>query len=139
MAKLQLFPRPGLVERVSMTQLRPHLREVVAVLGTHGTRFLITHHGRQVAALVSVADFWRIWEDEELELYGPKNPETGRRPGGQWVAATGWKKGMAVRWTEAGPMVLKDEVMAIPLEEGEAVEEGEKGPEVKRRAWWKWW
>lgn len=137
MAKLQLFPQPGLLERVSMTQLRPHLREVVAVAGTHGTRFLITHHGRQVAALVPVADFWRIWEDEELELYGPKNPETGRRPGGQWVAATGWKKGMAVRWTEAGPMVLKDEVMAIPLEEGEGVEEGEKGP-GRKRAWWKW-
>ena len=125
MAKFKHFPDPGPLERIPMTRLRPQLSEVVELVSRRGVKFLLTHHGRQVAAMVSIADFWRIWEDEELDLMGPKNPETGTRPGMGWVQETGWRRGMQVDWTEAGPVVVAGRVAEIPLPAGQ-----------KRRWWW---
>ena len=136
MAKLKLFPYPARVNRISMTQLRPHLSEVVGLLISHQCKFQITHHGRTVGAIVPVRDFWRIWDDEELDLYGPKDPKTGKRPGQTWVRETGWQRHMHVEWTEAGPVVNKKYLAEFPAGEVGASQE-ETAP--KRRGWWRFW
>ena len=136
MAKLKLFPEPRLINRGSLTQLRPNLSEVVELLRSQRHKFLITHHGRTVGAIVPVQDFWRIWEDEELDLYGPKDPKTGKRPGGVWVKQTGWKRHMHVEWTEDGPVVDRKYLAEFPAEEDGASQE-ETAP--KRRGWWRFW
>ncbi len=132
---LKLFPRPELLNRVSMTKLRPHLREVIEAIHAHNSKFLITHHGHQVAAIVSIQDFWRIWEDEDLDLLGPKHPQTGKRPGPIWVRESGWQRHLAVEWTEAGPVVKKGYVAKIPEEAAQAPQM--RAPE--RRRWWALW
>lgn len=126
MAKFKHFSNPGPLERITMTRLRPQLTEVVGLVNRRGVKFLITHHGRQVAAMVSIADFWRIWDDEELEMLGPKNPETGTPAGITWVRENGWRRGMKVEWTETGPVLADGRVEEIPLTAKE------------KRRWW-WW
>jgi len=137
MTKLQLFPDPGLINRVPLTKLRPHLSEVVDLLTCQRHKFLITRHGHTIGAIVPVQDFWRIWEDEELDLYGPKDPKTGKRPGAVWVKQTGWQRHLHVDWTENGPVVDKKHLAEFPAEEEEEEVSEEKAPE--RRTWWRFW
>jgi len=95
--------------RVNATDVRPHLTELLGQVEHAGKRVIIARHGKPVGVLVSMADFNRIWEHENEELYGPKHPATGRPMGATWVRATGWKPGMTVRWNEHGAELAGDD------------------------------
>ncbi len=79
--------------RVNTTQVRPRLTELLGRVEHGGEQVIIARHGKAVAVLVSMADWKRICDAEDEELYGPVNPETGRRRGGL-VRALGLVKGM---------------------------------------------
>jgi len=91
MANLQKLPDPELIVRANMGQVRRHLAQLVARIEQHGTKIILRRHGKPVAAIVSMDDFGRIWEIEDEEILGPRDPETGRRMGARWVRETGWK------------------------------------------------
>ncbi|NKW72101.1 type II toxin-antitoxin system Phd/YefM family antitoxin [Rhodobacteraceae bacterium R_SAG10] len=71
-----------MVIRVNITDVRPQLSRLVGMAEHVGKKVIIARHGKPVAALVSMADFYRIWKDEDEELYGPVDPVSGRRRGG---------------------------------------------------------
>jgi len=71
-----------MVIRVNITYLRPRLSQYIGMAEHGGKKVIIARHGKPAAALVSMADFRRIWKDEDAELYGPVDPVTGRRRGG---------------------------------------------------------
>lgn len=80
---------------IPLTQLRSRLTEALEATVQHENRVIITRHGKQIAALVTMDELDLIWRDEDYTLYGPINPETGRRHGAAWVKATGWKRPLA--------------------------------------------
>lgn len=103
---------------IPLAQLRPRLTEAVDTATAESDFVLISRHGKTVAAIVSIEQVKRIWADEDLDRFGPLDPETGRPMGAAWVKRTGWKKGMAV--------------------EGKTLS-GEETPEERKRRWWGWW
>lgn len=71
-----------MVLRVNVTDLRPRLTALLGAVEHGGKKVVIAKHGKPVAVLVSMKDFRRVWSAEDEALYGPINPETGRRRGG---------------------------------------------------------
>lgn len=65
--------------RVNLTEVRPRLSEIMGRAEHGNTKVMILRNGKPVAALVSMKDFWRVWEAETDEIRGPKDPVTGRR------------------------------------------------------------
>ena len=86
---------------IPSAKLRARLTEALDTAIAERDFVLITRHGKKVAALVSMAQMERIWEDENLDLFGPVDPKTGRPMGAAWVQKTGWKRGMPAPWEEA--------------------------------------
>ncbi len=103
--------------RVNVTDVRPRLTALLGQVEHAGQRVVIARHGTPVAVIVSMADFARISTKEDEELYGPVNPETGRRRGIAWVRKTGWKPARGKKGAER-------------------VAE-QKAPPPRR--WWRWW
>ena len=68
-----------MIARIQVTDVRPRLTELLGRVENGSEKLLLTRYGKPVAALVSMADFDRVWEAEEVELSGPRDPETGRR------------------------------------------------------------
>ncbi len=80
---------------IPLTQLRSRLTEALEATVQRENRVIITRHGKQIAALVTMDELDLIWRDEDYTLYGPINPATGHRHGAAWVKATGWKRPLA--------------------------------------------
>jgi len=70
-----------MVERVTIAKIRPRLTEIVGRIEHTDHKVIITRYGLPAAALVSMADLKRIWDAEEEERSGPRDPATGRRRG----------------------------------------------------------
>jgi antitoxin (DNA-binding transcriptional repressor) of toxin-antitoxin stability system len=71
-----------MVKYVSSRDLHRQLAETLrGVEAGHGT-VVVRRHEKSVVAIVSMDDLKRIWAAENDELFGPVNPETGRRRGG---------------------------------------------------------
>ncbi|WP_417271043.1 type II toxin-antitoxin system Phd/YefM family antitoxin [Celeribacter sp.] len=71
---------------IKLSQLRPRLTTLLERV-TQGDHVIIRRHGRAVAAIVPMVDLERIWDHQDEEENGPRNPRTGRRPGrsiGPW-------------------------------------------------------
>ncbi len=68
--------------KVNLTDVRPHLSELIGEVEFGGKKVIIERFGRPTAALVSMDDLKRIWAEEDKERSGAVNPETGRRRGG---------------------------------------------------------
>lgn len=64
---------------VNTTNLRPRLTEILGRVQHGGEQATINYHGKPVAAIVSIKDLHRIWEAEDDERCGPRDPVTGRR------------------------------------------------------------
>lgn len=94
---------------IKLSDVRARLTELIAKVTEDGERIFIYRHRRKVAVIVSVEDWKRIEEDERDELYGPRHPETGRRPGTVWVQRTGW--------TLPRKRVAAEELAALPNKE----------------------
>lgn len=71
-----------MVIRVNITDLRPRLSKFIGMAEHGGQKVIVARHGKPAAALVSMADFRRIWKVEDEELYGPIDAVIGRRRGG---------------------------------------------------------
>ncbi len=71
-----------MIFKVNITDVRPHLSELIGKVQHGEKKVVIERYGQQVAALVSMADLARIWKAEADEIAGPVDPETGRRRGG---------------------------------------------------------
>ncbi len=108
-----------MLDRLSLTRFRREITRVLPAVIAGETRVIIARHGKAVACLVSMRDFDRLWSWEDDDLSGPKDPETGKRPGMQWVRETGWK----ASWPPLKPRP--------PEADGEAVAE-------KRKRWGLW-
>ena len=108
---------------IPTSHLRARLTEAVDAAIHHTRWVVITRQGKEVAAIVSMDQFHRILEDENIDLFGPINPETGRPMGAAWVKKTGWKRGMPAPWEEV-------EAGGDLSGEGETVE--------RKRGWWGW-
>ncbi len=70
-----------MIERVNTADIRRDLSELLGRVGETNQKVIICRYGKPIGALVSMPDFWRIWEDEDEERSGPINPESGRRQG----------------------------------------------------------
>lgn len=86
-----------MIRRVQVTDVRPQLTQLLGRVENGSEKLLLTRYGKPVAALVSMADFDRVWDAEEEELYGPRDPKTGRRPG-PILRASAALKGRGWNW-----------------------------------------
>lgn len=93
---------------IPLTQLRSRLTEALEATVQRENRVIITRHGKQIAALVTMDELDLIWRDEDYTLYGPINPATGHRHGAAWVKATGWKRPLSEAEASAKNAPLQD-------------------------------
>lgn len=136
---------------VRLTDARLNLTEMIKRTVNGEERMILTRHGKPVVALVTVNELHRIWADEEYELYGPINPDTGKRYGWDWVARTGWKRPLfeaeaiakeAAEKAEIEETYARVEAMMKSWEEEDegATVASEGRAEDARPVWWKrWW
>lgn len=95
-----------MVFRVSATELR---WEMTRILGEvqHGSKIaVIAVHGKPVGAIVPMADLERIWEKQDDERLGARDPETGKRPSKLLTKYGMWTDALAARIRQvkdAGP------------------------------------
>lgn len=107
-----------MLTKISLTRFRRDLTRLLPPVIAGETRVILWRHGKPIAALVSMADFDRIWSWGDEEVLGPADPETGKRKGVRWVRDTGWTP-------ERPPLKPR------PAEAGGA------GETVRKR--WRWW
>jgi prevent-host-death family protein len=90
-----------MVKHVSVQTVRPNLSALLREVAGQNEHVIIARYGRPIGALVSMKDLKRIWDDEEDEKYGPRNPQhRNSRPGGYpylrpdwghlWCPQEGW-------------------------------------------------
>lgn len=82
---------------VKVSEARAQLTKLMALAENELDWVILTRHGKPVASLVSHAQMMRIFDDENIDLFGPINPETGRQMGAAWVKRTGWVRGEGIR------------------------------------------
>ena len=68
-----------MVLKVNITDVRPHLSELIGNVEHGGKQVIIERYGQQVAALVSMGDLGRIWNAEADEIATAVNLRTGVR------------------------------------------------------------
>ena len=81
-----------------MTQLRPQFTQLLDWVIHNDEAVIITRHGKEVAAIVNIPDFRRVWDAREDWRNGPVNPETGRRPGAGLLRTSDVMKGRFLKW-----------------------------------------
>jgi len=84
-----------MVTKVKLTDVRPHLSELIGKVEFGGEKVIIERFGVPTAALVSMADLGRIWQEEADEIAGPVDPASGRRSGGLRLSGA-LKRGLAI-------------------------------------------
>jgi antitoxin (DNA-binding transcriptional repressor) of toxin-antitoxin stability system len=73
--------------KVSVTRLRPELARWIDHVRRSPTEVVVlTAHGREVAALVSLEALRLIWNAQDERRVGPINPASGRPFGAEWVS-----------------------------------------------------
>jgi prevent-host-death family protein len=83
--------------RINLSELRPRLTEMIGEVRYGGQKVIIWRHGRPVAALMSMDDFARVWDELDDEAMGPAAPVTRNRPGPRWVRLTRWMRPRKLR------------------------------------------
>ncbi|MEY8842096.1 type II toxin-antitoxin system Phd/YefM family antitoxin [Cribrihabitans sp. XS_ASV171] len=132
--------------RLSVSQARPRLGQLVTRAQDPREVILLTRHGEPVAALVSMAEAQRIWDLSDDGAVGWKHPLSGLRG---W-----WRRRSPVPGMEPGPdgtyvtareaaiqvrkiqMTRAEERRILQAGGLEPVEGGELAAE--RRRWWPW-
>ena len=108
---------------ITVTDARCQLGHLVTRAQDPWQRIILTHHGRPVAALMSMEEAERIWQLQNDRLYGPRNPLTGVRWGqGKARDMVFGKNGRLVTWREAALQV--QEVQRNRREEREVLLRG---------------
>lgn len=89
---------PMLFLKTNMTQLRPRLTQLLDQVVHNDEAVIITRHGKEIAAIVNIPDFRRVWDAREDWRDGPKDPITGKRPGAGILRASDAAKGRFWKW-----------------------------------------
>jgi prevent-host-death family protein len=67
--------------RLTVSKARARLGQLCAQAQDPREVIVLTRHGRDLAAIVSMAEVGRIWKLQDDAWLGRKNPLTGKRPG----------------------------------------------------------
>jgi prevent-host-death family protein len=132
--------------RLTVSQARARLGQLCAQAQDPRDVIVLTRHGRDIAAIVSIAEVKRIWKAQDDSWLGRKNPLTGKRSGHAARLTAGLvagPDGRVVSAREAAEMVREVQMTRAEerrlLAQGglEAVEGGEIGERVAP-AWVRW-
>ena len=134
--------------RVTVSTAREKLGHLCARAQDPREVIVLTRHGRDIAALVSMPEVARIRALQDDDWFGRKNPLTGQRPSKILVVPPGLvpgPNGRLVTHREAAEQV--HEIQMTRAEERrvlaagglEAVVGGEIAEKVERRRGWFWW
>lgn len=137
--------------RLSLSDARACLGQLCARAQDPREIIVLTRHGRDLAAIVSMEEVRRIWTLQDDAWMGPKNPLTGMRPGGAIQLRRDLTLGLngkpvthreaaeqvqQVQMTRAAERRVLAEGGLDPVEGGE-VAATQQVPET-RRWWWPW-
>ena len=132
--------------RLTISEARVRLGQICAASQDPREVIVLTRHGRDLAAIVSMAEVKRIWSLQDDQWLGRRNPLTGRRRGQSMVLSTGLvpgPDGRLVSTHEAAELVR--EVQMTRAEErrllargGLDVVEGGEIAEKGAPAWVRW-
>lgn len=135
--------------RVTVSTARGQLGHLCARAQDPREVIVLTRHGRDIAALVSMTEVARIWASQDDQWFGRKNPLTGRRPSKAMVIAPGLvsgPNGRLVTHREAAEQVREIQLTRAEerrvLKAGglQAVEGGEIAEKLgQRRQGWRGW
>lgn len=67
--------------RLTVSQARARLGQLCAQAQDPRDVIVLTRHGRDIAAIVSIAEVKRIWKSQDESWFGRRNPLTGKRAG----------------------------------------------------------
>jgi len=68
--------------RITVSEARARLGQLCAEAQDPRRTIVLTRHGRELAAIVSIEEVRRIWALQDDAWFGRRNPLTGRRRGG---------------------------------------------------------
>ena len=79
--------------RITVSKARGCLGQLCARAQDPRQPIVLTRHGRDIAALVSMEEVARIWQVQAEEWTGARNPLTGRPQGGSLILPQGMTTG----------------------------------------------
>ncbi|MEM8731051.1 MAG: type II toxin-antitoxin system Phd/YefM family antitoxin [Pseudomonadota bacterium] len=138
--------------RYTLSQARAQLGTLCARAQDPRAVIVLTRHGRDLAAIVSVEEVRRIWSLQEEAWTGRRSSLTGRRRGGALILPEGMTvdgDGQIITLRQMAEKVRRiqmrrkeeREVLAqgglAPVEGGEVMETVAAEPE-SRPSWWTW-
>lgn len=130
--------------RLTVSEARARLGQICAQAQDPREAIVLTRHGRDIAAVVSMAELARIWKLQDDDWFGRRNPLTGRRRGGAVVLGAGLvagPDGRPVTAREAAEQVR--EIQLTRAEERRVLAAGGLAPvaggEIAERAVPGWW
>lgn len=132
--------------RLTVSEARARLGQLCAQAQDPRDVIVLTRHGHDIAAIVSMTEVKRIWKAQDDAWLGRRNPLTGKRPGQAVQLTAGLvagPDGRVVSEREAAEMVREVQMTRAEerrlLAQGglEAVEGGEIGVKVAP-AWGRW-
>jgi len=75
--------------KLTISEARARLGQICATAQDPREVIVLTRHGRDLAAIVSIAELKRIWSAQDESWLGRRNPLTGKRPGQAVVLGAG--------------------------------------------------
>ncbi len=130
------------------SEARDRLAEILTFVQDPRRTLILTRYGREVGAIVSMAELERIWNRERMDRVaaGKSRPWLVQfTKDDRWM--TDAEAADAVQKLQLTRKIERETLARVGLEplpggelieEVEVVPEVEAGPEVKRRRWW-WW
>ena len=128
--------------RVSTSRAREHLAEIVMRVQDPRAYCILTRHGKQVAAVVSMNELQRIWNMQGVEdvrkgrgrqkfYWGPNCEALTQQEAAEAV--------LNVQLDRRGEREVLERSGLEPVEGGEVLMEVPRMMPPKRRRWWKLW
>ncbi|AML50238.1 type II toxin-antitoxin system Phd/YefM family antitoxin [Falsihalocynthiibacter arcticus] len=86
-----------MVFEVNATELRWEMSRILGQV-QHGKKIaVIAMHGKPIGAIVPMEDLHRIWEKQDDETHGERDPVTGKRPSVLMTKYGVWSDALAAR------------------------------------------
>lgn len=131
--------------RLPTSQARDRFSEIIHFIQDPRATCILTRHGKDVAAIISMAELRRIHKQQDIE----EITEHGHRPAkftfGKEMHLTNAEAAEHVQRVQMDRRVEREVLAAAglkPVPGGELLEEmevvAEVSPEVERRRWWFW-
>ncbi len=130
--------------KLTITHARTCLGQLCARAQDPRETIVLTRHSKPLVALMSIEEAERIWDLQDADEHGPKNPLSGRRGGCLVPGMVPGLDGTPVTPRNAA-LQMREVQMARAeerriLQEGGlvAVEGGEVSVGKRRKKWWRW-